>query len=341
MYLTISGQDVMVNDPDGSSHKFTYNGSGFTRPNGDYRRVILNTDQSYTVLETSGLKYNFGAPQNGTCRLNSVVDRFGNTLTLNYDGSTGFLTSVADPSGRITATLEYNYYDPVTQRNLLSAIRFTPLEPGASSSRYVTFSYQGGKLAEVRYPASGGSSEVAVDYTYDSVVGLLSSARVCLISGGIEQSNSRRNDTLFGYKPYKRSVGVISTYFTQGGARVPVSYYFNYNGDTTTVTDPGGNQMVYNHYGSGSLNNGQLMSIVYPDCKKADGTAATKPAPIYYIYDSDYNLKTSTRLKDVYNPTTGLDDPETSSPLIIIIPPPETRNPLSWTTAIRPWAAKS
>ena len=50
------------------------------------------------------------------------------------------------------------------------------------------------------------------------------------------------------------------------------------------------------------------MSIVYPDCKKADGTAATKPAPIYYTYDTDYNLKTETRLKDVYNPTTSLDE---------------------------------
>ena len=191
MYLTNSGQDVIINDPDGSSHKFIHTGSGFTRPNGDYRRIILNTDQSYTVLETSGLKYNFGAPQNGTCRLNSVVDRFGNTLTLNYDGA-GFLTSVAEPSGRITATLEYNYYDPVSGRNLLSAIRFTPLESGATSSRYVTFNYQNGKLAEVRYPASGGNSEIAVDYTYDSVVGLLSSARVCLMNGGRNKATAAR-----------------------------------------------------------------------------------------------------------------------------------------------------
>jgi hypothetical protein len=140
MYLELAGLNVTICDADGSRHTFTYvTDTQFNRPPGDFRKVIRNSaDGTYTVTETNGLKYYFAVPQNGKARLSRMVDRFGNTQTLNYDVN-GYLTSVAEPSGRITALFHYDYYDPAGGRNLVSRIDFTPVDSGAPGSRYIKY----------------------------------------------------------------------------------------------------------------------------------------------------------------------------------------------------------
>ncbi|HEX3048892.1 MAG TPA: DUF6531 domain-containing protein, partial [Bacillota bacterium] len=305
MSLTVVGQNVTINDPDGSTHAITYSNGSFTHQPGDFRRVSWNSfDNTYTVTDPSGIKYAFGAPQNNSCRLNSITDRFGNCLSFNYRASDGKLLSIAEPSGRITAIFEHNYLDPYSGRYLLSKISFTPLEPGTTYSRYITFSYWKGRLSQVRYPTQKSIGPVLVEnvinYGYDSVTELLNSSGVCQMCGSDLQSGSRKNDTQFEYKAARRSVGVIST----GFSGTPVRYFFNYDGTTTTVTDPRGSKFVYAHYDSG-----QCRSVTYPVCKKADGSPAASPAPIYYTYDGDFHLKTVTQSKEVYNPATDTETP--------------------------------
>ncbi|MCL6588699.1 MAG: DUF6531 domain-containing protein [Firmicutes bacterium] len=288
MYLLISGQDLIISDPDGSSHLYKYNGSGYTRPAGDYRRIEAVTG-GYIAYETNGIRYSFGPPQNGKCRLNSITDRFGNTLQLQYDGD-GYLKSVKEPSGRITAVLEYN------SQNRLKKITFTA--SGQAQARYVSFLYQGNSLWQVRFPTdknvNGKDIETAVVYSYDSVNQLLSSAMVCEMAGYEEQSGTRKNDTTFGYKPLKRSIGAVAAYFRQDNQTIPVNYLFNYEGNTTTVIDPRGTKAVYVHTGGG-----QCQKVSY---QKANG--AELMAPVSYTYDADFNLKSVTQAKEVFNPLT-------------------------------------
>jgi RHS repeat-associated protein len=178
----------------------------------------------------------------------------------------------------------------------------------AAVSADYNFSYWRGRLSQVRYPTEKSIGPVLVEnvvnYGYDPITELLNSSSVCQMSGNDLQSGSRKNDTQFEYKAAKRSVGVISTGFTG----TPVRYFFNYDGAITTVTDPRGGKFDYTHYDSG-----QCYRITYPNCKKADGTAAARPAPVYYTYNGDFQLKTVTQSKEVYDPAT---DTETATNIV-------------------------
>ena len=291
MYLQLEGNDIIINDPDGSTHRFIYvSDTQFTRPAGDYRKVLKNSDGTYQVIEKTGIRYYFGKPLNGVAKLIAIVDRFGNQLTLTY--TDGYLTSVQEPSGIRSANF---HYETVGGKQYVRYLDFTPLE-GSNQSRYITYSYQGDKLTHVRYPFDG-SHETDVHYDYDSVVGLLYATFVRLTDSPDESKNA----TQFAYKSCTRSIASVATSFNtytetfsdySGGPsiKIPIVYSFDYDGIETTFTDPNHQKYVYEHYDTG-----QCKSVLKPTCQK----------PVTYTYDPDYNLKSTTQSKRVYDPNTG------------------------------------
>ncbi|MGE5551242.1 MAG: DUF6531 domain-containing protein [Bacteroidota bacterium] len=286
------GKSVFLNDPDGSSHRFAYvSDTQFTRPPGDYRKVVKNTgDGTYTVKEKDGTYYRFGVPQNGLAKLIAIEDRFGNILTVTYNDN-GRLASVREPSGYRRADF---HYATLGGKQLLERVDFFPLEEGTMASRYVRYEYfcdhNGVKLTKVCFPYDD-SQESAVEYGYDSVLGLLSSSAVLL---GADTKNS----TSYAYKNCTRSIASIATHFmtyqpnfsdiyhpNAPTASIDVVYRYDYDGATTTVTDPRGGVYTYVHFP-----NGQLQSVLGP----------TQTNPVTYTYDADFNVRTVTQKKLVY-----------------------------------------
>lgn len=297
-FLKLDGQNVIISDPDGSSHYYVYvSDTDFTPPPGEYRKIV-KTAGTYTVIEKNGTEYYYGAPVNGTARLMSISDRFDNVFNLTYDGD--WLSSVREPSGR-----QANFtYTVINGNKYLESVTFTPLE-GSNPSRYVSYVYQGKNLIDVRYPFNS-YDEVNVKYQYDPYTGLLNLTASCLcdLYTKNEKSGSRKNETLFVYKTCSRSVGSVSTTFKSYnvnftdylyGPSLPVNalYCFDYDGSQTTLIDPIGNatnKYVYQHN-----EDGQCVSVMMPTCTY----------PLTYTYDTDYNLMTLTQKKLVYDPGTG------------------------------------
>ena len=287
-YLTLDGQNVKVNDPDGSSHTFTYvNDTNFTPPAGEYRKIILSNNL-YTVIEKNGTQYHYGTPVDNMAKLQSIEDRFGNILTLTY--SNGLLVSVQEASGR-AANFEYIR---IGDKSYLYTVTFTPLE-GTNASRYIQYDYLGTELAQVSYPGQDPSDMIKVRYGYDPYLGLLNLAKV-------DYQDVTKNKTQFVYKSCSNSIDTVSSQFNTYGDNfagapgvpsraVSVNYLFDYETNVTTLTDPNGGQYVYTHD-----DNGQCVSLNNP-CDNA----------INYTYDSNYNMLTQTQAKKVYDPATGTE----------------------------------
>jgi len=79
-------------------------GSTFTRVPGTFASMMRNADGSYSVRETNGMVYTFentNGTVNQSARLQSISDRNGNVLTLNYNSScNNNLCSVIDGANR-------------------------------------------------------------------------------------------------------------------------------------------------------------------------------------------------------------------------------------------------
>ncbi|MGE5398715.1 MAG: DNRLRE domain-containing protein [Chitinophagales bacterium] len=85
-------------DLDRTVHYFEQQTDGtYTSPPGLFLTLIKNGDNTYTITEKSGLKYNFSSAG----LLTSITDARGNNLTYTY--TSGKVTTITDPSGRTTA----------------------------------------------------------------------------------------------------------------------------------------------------------------------------------------------------------------------------------------------
>ncbi len=91
---TGAGNTVLVTGADGRVDRFTQNPDGsFSAPAGIFDQLTFSSGL-YALTRKDQTKFNF----NGSGKLASVVDKNGNTVTLNYSG--GLLSSLTDPGGR-------------------------------------------------------------------------------------------------------------------------------------------------------------------------------------------------------------------------------------------------
>lgn len=87
---------VVISWPNGNYDGYELNGSIYVpKLAGVYNTLVKNGDNTFTLTRTDQVKYNFAT--NG--KLQSIVDRNGNSITLTYS-ATGKLTTITDTVGR-------------------------------------------------------------------------------------------------------------------------------------------------------------------------------------------------------------------------------------------------
>ncbi|MGI2909683.1 DUF6531 domain-containing protein, partial [Tolypothrix sp. VBCCA 56010] len=148
-----AGVSATLRMPDGLTVPYAETSGTFTPPAGWYHTLVRNGNSTWTLTFKNQRKWNF----NTAGRLSSVVDRNGNTVTVNR-GTGGEITSITTPDGR-ALTFAYtsgrvsNITDP--------------------SSRVWSFSYNGaGQLTGVTYPALGGQNFTR-QFTYNATHDIL------------------------------------------------------------------------------------------------------------------------------------------------------------------------
>jgi len=108
-YLTIDGNDVTLHNPDGTTQTYTWNGTGYDSPAGDYSVLTKTGTNTYVITQQDGSSQTFDIPSGSSYTnpmLSQMEDQFGNTTTLDRD-SDGKLTKITDPTG-LETTLSYD-----------------------------------------------------------------------------------------------------------------------------------------------------------------------------------------------------------------------------------------
>lgn len=89
---------------EGRSIYYTHNNGVFTPPHDVHVDLVKNADGTYTATHEDQTVWTF----NIRGQLTRITDRYGNHSDLQYDGTTGLLTSVSDPANRGSLSLQYD-----------------------------------------------------------------------------------------------------------------------------------------------------------------------------------------------------------------------------------------
>ncbi len=147
-------REVQVRKEGGEVSQYFKSNDGKWYPlnGGNFDKLVENGNGSFTLYTPGQVVFEYAPPNSdGNCRLQSIRDRTGNSLTLNYSGDT--LTTVTDTNGR---EISFTY----TGGNLTKVQDFT--------GRYVQYGYDGednlitfrdlnGNITTYHYNSSGSS----------------------------------------------------------------------------------------------------------------------------------------------------------------------------------------
>src|SRR5581483_2674617 len=112
--LTANQNNVVLTDSTGSTHGYTWNGSGYTPPTNEYGNLVRNTDGSFTLQDNDGKTYVFD--------------------------SSGTLVSLTNPiDDRQPAALQYSYSSAYSG----GPVRIQKITDGVNANRYAAFYYSG------------------------------------------------------------------------------------------------------------------------------------------------------------------------------------------------------
>jgi len=252
-----------IKKPDGS----------FASPSGIDASLVKNADATHTLkYHRSGVRLNFADPSEWG-ELQSIVDRNGNQLTLNYDASGGN-TSVVDTQGR-TTTFTYNtkYFitsvtDPAGRQyaytysgNLLTGYT----DPAGRTTNYA---YNTAKdLIQITTPEGA-----VTNLTYDSA------RRVTAITRVTDAATGNGPTTRFAYAPPGSDPLQDPN---QAG--------------TTTVTDPNGDQTTYTYDFMGRVTKvtdalGNATSSTYTSNSNVETYTDASASRTMLNYDTNNNL---------------------------------------------------
>jgi|GEM_PF-1336769 len=256
---------------------------------GLYDRLYRNADYTWTLKTKDLDNYYFS----NWGYLQRVVDRNGNTTTLEYNGpSSASVSAVVDSSGR-TLSFVYN-------ANLL----LTSIRDNGSPARVVSYSYTNGRLTQVidvlgnrttyTYDPSGYLATITDQRGVKTVANVYDSAgRV------VEQTNGNGNTTRFKYdSPSRNCTSIVDAlgYTTihihspnyklllsiQNPLDGSVVFSYDANGNRTAIADRNGNITQFQYDSRGNVvaridpnapddpNDGGITRVEYTDTRFPD-----------------------------------------------------------------------
>jgi RHS repeat-associated protein len=257
-----SSSAVLIRMEDGRLDRYLLSGSIWMPPAGIHNTLIDHGNNTYTLKLKDQTLYNFDTDG----RLNTIVDRNGNAVTLTYTG--GNLTSVTVPGGR-----NFTFgYDP--NDHLLSVT-----DP---SDRHVDFAYDASGRLETFTDARGK----VTTYAYDSSNRLRS----------LTDANNHAQFTL----TYDTNGKVIES---QDAETFATTFAYNWNIGQTVVADPRTNPTKYGfdeNYRYIGLEDPLHKSLVVTYDGDNNITASTDKRGYIteYVYDPDGNVTQITDAKD-------------------------------------------
>lgn len=96
MLYRSSGDDIIIDKPDGQKFLYTWNGSYYSSPKGVYDTLYEYASDKFILQTKYGMKYYFDDASHA--KLTKIEDRNGNTNTIDY--TSGYPSKIHDASGR-------------------------------------------------------------------------------------------------------------------------------------------------------------------------------------------------------------------------------------------------
>ena len=97
MLYSFTGNDIIIDIPDGQKLLYTWTGSYFAAPRGVYDSLYEYATDKFILQSKYGIRHYFDDASHG--KLTKIEDLNGNTITLDY--ASGDPTQITDASGRI------------------------------------------------------------------------------------------------------------------------------------------------------------------------------------------------------------------------------------------------
>ncbi|TLN09898.1 RHS repeat protein, partial [bacterium] len=205
MLIMYKDGSILAAGGDGGGIFFRPSGSGYTADPDVTEKLVKNGDGTYAVITKYNTVYHFDIDG----MLDSITDRNGNIITLNYDPE-GLLKEVAGAGGRTTRL----YYDQMGRITLLE-------DPERRQVEYIYDSW--GRLSRVVDPNGG-----ATTYEYDPQ----DAHKIVKITDPME--NAAITNTFDGQ-------GRVLTQQDAEGYSASLAY----NGSSTAFTDKNGSRFLY------------------------------------------------------------------------------------------------
>lgn len=321
-----------------------YSAYGQSATTGMYGTLVKNTDGSFTLTDTTKTVSTFAAPNtSGVGYLETVSMSGQQAVSQTYDGSSGRITGMTDPTSNRTVSVDYggsgdcpSFDGFVSPGNgMICQVRFWDGSTSAFGYVNTPAGMQIGRLVDY---ANSSSAPSVTDLAYDAS-GRLVAVRSPLVAAAAASSAAQAvtgsnpaDPQLLTVVTYDQS-GRVSTITNpapaQGAARVQMTYTYANNTTTTTVGPNGSASSIT--YDPNSLrstsreSNGVTTTVQYDSngnptqstdavggvttyTYDADGVITNKAGPggasTTYAYDRTYTTKSA---DDQGTPMQGLD----------------------------------
>jgi len=232
--LRVGTNSVILSDSTGSTHEYTWNGSGYKPPVNEDGRLIRNTDNTYTFTDTDGRTYIFSAEGMLTSLTTPRDDRTPSALKYEYSGNPARLTKIID--GTTNKRYGNLYYKSDNNSACTIPDGFDATPDGmlcaftTSDGAKTKFYYKSGQLARIEKPGLE-----MIDFGYDDKGRMLSS-RDSVANDAIAAAIRVENAELLSEMTYD-VIGRVSSIKapapTPSAARV--SHTFEYSPRTTLM----------------------------------------------------------------------------------------------------------
>lgn len=218
--LKVNQNSVVLTDSTGSTHEYTWTGSGYKPPVDDDGYLVRNADGSFTLQDADGRTYNFDKLGQLTLVTNPTDDRKPAALKYTYSGSPAKLQRITDGvnanryaemhySGSSVCTSAYGF-DANAPVGMLCAVK-------TNDGRVTQLSYKNGFLARINAPG-----DEITDYQYDTL-GRIIAVRDATASDAIAVGVRANDDSTLSqitYDTIGRATTVTQPAATTDGYRV-------------------------------------------------------------------------------------------------------------------------